>query len=99
MNNLGVHGIDITRILEGKVRAWIAKGGNTENGDLEVESTGTGQTSKRFQQNKVVNHQQEKNLVTVTHKVVSAATVQEKCFARIKPHKECSLQLDSITFI
>lgn len=36
MNKLEVYGIDITRILEGKVRTWIAKGGNTENGELEV---------------------------------------------------------------
>lgn len=36
MNELGVYGIDITRILEGKVRTWTAKGGNTENGDLEM---------------------------------------------------------------
>lgn len=30
MNKLGVYGIDITRILEGKVRTWMAKGANTE---------------------------------------------------------------------
>lgn len=42
---------------------------------MELEATGTGQTSERFQQNEVVNHRQEKNLVTVTHKIISAATV------------------------
>lgn len=97
MNKLGVD-IDVTRILEGKVRTWTAKEANTENGELETESTGTGQTSERFQQNKVMNHQEEKNLVTVTRKMIYVA-IEKKNFTRIKPHKECSLHLCIIPFI
>lgn len=41
---------------------------------MELRSTGTGQISKRLQQNQDVNHRQGKNIVTGTHKMISAAT-------------------------